>query len=71
METLTIVSGIIGDLWFVGIATYTTVESYEAIVLQDMEEGAKHALGAIWSAGLKADLRSVSAVFFLGRVSQA
>ena len=52
-----------------GIETYTTVESYDTIILQDIEEGAEHAPGAIWSAGLKADLRSVSAVFFLGRVN--
>ena len=51
-----------------GIETYTTVETCEAIVPQDMEEGAEHALGAIWSAGLKANLPSVSAVFFLERV---
>ena len=63
------VLGVIGDHASGGIATYTTVEPYEAIVFQDMEEGADHALGAIWSAGLKADLRSVSAVFFLGRVA--
>ncbi len=54
-----------------GIETYTAVESYDTIVLQDIDEGAEHALRAIWSTGLKADLRSVSAVFFLGRVNQA
>ena len=69
METFAMMLGVIRDHGTVGIETYTTVESYEAIIPQNMEEGAEHALGAIWSAGLKADLRSVSAVFFLGRVS--
>ena len=69
MEALAMVLGIVGDHSFVGKETYTTVESYEAIIFQDMDEGAEHALRAIWSAGLKADLRSVSAVIFLGRVS--
>ena len=64
------VLGVIGKQSFVRVDTYTTVESYNTIVLQDIEEGAEHAPGAIWSAGLKADLRSVSAVFFLGRVNR-
>lgn len=68
METLAIVLGVIGKHSCRRIETYTTVEPYDTIVLQDIEEGAEHAPGAIWSAGLKADLRAVSAVFFLGRV---
>ena len=63
------VLGVIERQYAVGIETYTTVETYDTIILQDREEGAEHAPGAIWSAGLKADLRSVSAVFFLGRVN--
>lgn len=71
MDILAMVLGVIGKHNYMGIETYTTVESYDIIVLQDMNEGAEHALRAIWSAGLKADLRSVSAVFFLGRVNEA
>lgn len=69
METLAIVLGVIEEQFVVRMETYTTVETYDTIILQDIEEGAEHAPGAIWSAGLKADLRSVSAVFFLGRVN--
>ena len=69
METLAIMLDVIGKRNFMRIETYTTVEAYDTIVLQDIEEGAEHAPGAIWSAGLKADLRAVSAVFFLGRVN--
>ena len=68
-ETLAMVLGGIGEQYAVRIETYTAVESYDTIILQDIEEGAEHAPGAIWSAGLKADLHSVSAVFFLGRVN--
>ena len=70
-EALVMVLGVLEEQHAVGIETYTTVESYDTIVLQNIEEGAEHAPRAIWSAGLKADLRSVSAVFFLGRVYQA
>ena len=70
-EALAMVLGVLELQYAVGIETYTTVESYETIIFQDIEEGAEHAPRAIWSAGLKADLGSVSAVFFLGRINQA
>ena len=63
------VLGVVGEQCVVETETYTTVKSYDTIILQYIEEGAEHAPGAIWSAGLKADLRSVSAVFLLGRVN--
>ena len=68
-EVLAMVLGVTREQCAVEIETYTTVESYDTIILQDREEGAEHAPRAIWSAGLKAHLRSVSAVFFLGRVN--
>ena len=40
--------------------TYTAVETADGVVSKDVHEGAEHAFGAIWSAGLKADLLTVS-----------
>ena len=42
---------------------YASVETQDAVCLEDMHECAEHALGAIWGAGLKADLLGVSSSF--------
>ena len=46
-----------------GRETYAGIETKDAIGLEDVHECAEHALGAIWGAGLKADLLGVSSSF--------
>ena len=44
------------DLCWERIVAYATIESEEAIRLEDVDEGSKHAFRSIWGARLQADL---------------
>jgi len=38
----------------------TAVEAQDAVMLEDMHEGADHAFGHVWLAGLEADLSELA-----------